>query len=115
MSEYDERVKDYWKISHGIYIFKMIDDKKLENYVKKLNTMPPHLGVFVLLNSKRNMNNFIHAFNEFYTNDLYYEDTDSMYIENKHWDKLDKAGLVGKIFYKERMFIKTEESSMVSF
>ena len=23
-------------------------------------------------------------------------DTDSLYIENKHWEKLDKAGLVGK-------------------
>ena len=42
------------------------------------------------------MNNFIHAIDGFYTNDVYYTDTDSLYIENKHWDKLDKAGLVGK-------------------
>ena len=42
------------------------------------------------------MNNFIHAINGFYTNDVYYTDTDSLYIENKHWDKLDKTGLVGK-------------------
>ena len=42
------------------------------------------------------MKNFVHAINEFYKNDLYYEDTDSMYIENKHWDKLSKADLVGK-------------------
>ena len=42
------------------------------------------------------MNKFIHAIGGFYTNDLYYEDTDSMYIENKHWDKLNKAGLFGK-------------------
>ena len=34
--------------------------------------------------------------NGFYTNDVYFTDTDSLYIENKHWDKLDKAGLVGK-------------------
>ena len=58
--------------------------------------MPLHLGAFVLSNSKRIMNNFIHAINGFYTNDVYYTDTDSLYIENKHWDKLDKAGLVGK-------------------
>ena len=58
--------------------------------------MPLHLGVFVLSNSKRVMNNFIHAINGFYTNDVYYTDTDSLYIENKHWDKLDKTGLVGK-------------------
>ena len=95
-TEYDERVKDYWKISGINYIVKMIDDKGLEDEVKKLNTMPLHLGAFVLSNSKRIMNNFIHAINGFYTNDVYYTDTDSLYIENKHWDKLEKAGLVGK-------------------
>ena len=58
--------------------------------------MPLHLGAFVLSNSKRMMNNFIQAINGFYTNDVCYTDTDSLYIENKHWDKLDKAGLVGK-------------------
>ena len=96
MSEFDERVKDYWKISGINYIVKMIDDKRLEDEVKKLNTMPLHLGAFVLSNSKRIMNNFIHAVIGFYANDVYYTDTDSLYIENKHWDKLDKAGLVGK-------------------
>ena len=95
-TEYDERVKDYWKISGINYIVKMIDNAGLEDEVKKLNTMPLHLGAFVLSNSKRIMNNFIHAINGFYTNDVYYTDTDSLYIENKHWDKLDKAGLVGK-------------------
>ena len=96
MTEYDERVKDYWKISGNNYIVKMIDDAGLEDEVKKLNTMPLHLGAFVLSNSKRIMNNFIHAINGFYTNDVYYTDTDSLYIENKHWDKLQKAELVGK-------------------
>ena len=96
MTEYDERVKDYWKISGNNYIVKMVDDAGLEGEVKKLNTMPLHLGAIVLSNSKRIMNNFIHAINGFYTNDVYYTDTDFLYIENKHWDKLDKAGLVGK-------------------
>ena len=58
--------------------------------------MPLHLGAFVLSNSKRIMNNFIHAINGFYTNDVYYTDTDSLYIENKHWDKLIAKNLVGK-------------------
>ena len=95
-TEYDERVKDYWKISNINYIVKMIDDAGLEDEIKKINTMPLHIGAFVLSNSKRTMNNFIHAINGFYTNDVYYTDTDSLYIENKHWDKLEKAGLVGK-------------------
>ena len=96
MSEYDERVKDYWKISGINYIVKMIDDAGFEDEVKKLNTMSLHLAAFVLSKSKRFMNNFTHLFNGFYTNDVYYTDTDSLYIENKHWEKLDKAGLVGK-------------------
>ena len=96
MTEYDERVKDYWKISGINYIVKMTDDAVLEDEVKKLNTMPLHLGAFVLSNSKRIMNNFIHAIDGFYTNDVYYRDTDSLYIENKHWDTFDKAALVGK-------------------
>ena len=86
-TEYDERVKDYWKKSNINYIVKMIDDKGLEDEIKKINTMPLHLGAFVISNSKRIMINFIHAINGFYTNDVYYTDTDSLYIENKHWDK----------------------------
>ena len=27
---------------------------------------------------------------------MFITDTDSLYIENKHWDRIDKAGLVGK-------------------
>ena len=54
--------------------------------LKKL-TMPVQLAAFILSISKRIMNNFIHAINGFYTNDLYYEDTDSMNLEKKHWEK----------------------------
>ena len=74
----------------------MINDVGLEDEVKKLNTMPLHLGAFVLSNSKKFMNNFMHAISGFYTKDVYYTDTDTLYIENKHWNKLEKAGLVGK-------------------
>ena len=95
-TQYDERVKDYWKISGINYIVKMIDEAGLEDEIKKVNTMPLHLGAFVLSNSKRIMINFIHAINGFYTNDVYYTDTDSLYIENKHWDKLESVGLIGK-------------------
>ena len=51
MSEYDDKVTDYWKISHGIYVVKMIDDAELEDEVKKLNKMPLHLGIFIVSNS----------------------------------------------------------------
>ena len=95
-TEYDERVLDYQKINYGKNFVKMKDVERLQDEVEKVNTMPLHLGAFVLSNSKRIMNNFIHAIDGFYINDVYYTDTDSLYIENKHWDKLDKAGLVGE-------------------
>ena len=60
------------------------------------NTLPSHSGAFILSNSKRIMNNFIREINGFYNNSIYYGDTDSLYIEKKYWDVLDKAKLVGK-------------------
>ena len=35
MSEFDERGKDYWRLSHDNYIVEMIDDAALENEVNK--------------------------------------------------------------------------------
>ena len=40
------------------------------------------------------MNNFIREINGFYSNSIYYGDTDSLYIEKKYWDVLGKAKLV---------------------
>ena len=54
------------------------------------------ISAFVLSNSTRIMNFLIHAIDGFHTNDWYYEEMDSTYIENIHWDNLYKAGLVGK-------------------
>ena len=96
MSEYDERVEEFSKIPGIKYIVKMIDDAGLEDEVKKINTMLLQLGALVLSNSKRIVNNFRHSIIGFYTKDVYYTDSDSLYIENKHWKKLDKPGLVGK-------------------
>ena len=96
MTEYDERVIDYWKTSGFSYIAKMIDDAGLEDEVKKLNTMALQLGAFVSSNSTGIMKNFLHAINGFYTKIVHYTDTDSLNFENKHWDKLDKAGFLGK-------------------
>ena len=105
MTEYDERVLPYQKIDHGKYIVKMKDDEGIEDEVKKVNTLPLQLAVFILSNSKRNMNNFVHAIDGFYTNDVFYTDTDSLYIGKKHWDKLNKTGLVGKLYYKVKVIM----------
>ena len=42
------------------------------------------------------MNNFIREINGFLNNNIYYTDCDSLYIEKKYWDVLDKANLVGE-------------------
>ena len=101
MTDYDEKVLDYQKINHGKNVVKMRDDERLQDEVKNVNTMPLHLGAFVLSNSKRIKNNFIHAIGGFYTNNVYITDTDSFYIGNKHWDKLEKINVIGINDYKD--------------
>ena len=48
----------------------MKDDEELEDEIKKTNTVPLQLVVFILSNSKRIENNFIHSIDGFYTNDV---------------------------------------------
>ena len=83
MTEYDERVLDYQKIKYCNYIVKLEDDEGLQDELKKVDTMLLQMGSFVLSNSRRIMNNFIHAIIGFCTIDVFYTDTDSLYIENK--------------------------------
>ena len=78
MTEYDERVLDYQKTNYGIYIVKMKDDEGLQDEVKKSQHNAVTPGAFVLSNSKRIMNNFMHAIDGFYSNDVYFTDTDSL-------------------------------------
>ena len=94
-TDFDENVLDYWKLPNGNYIVKMKKDDGLDDDCDIKNTLPAVLGAFILSNSKRIMNNFIREINGFYSNSIYYGDTDSLYIEKKYWDVLDKANLVG--------------------
>ena len=74
------------------YIVKLLEDEGDEDSVKIENTLPLHSGAFVLSNTKRIMKNYIRVIIGFGTNNWYYEDTDSSYFENKHWDEINKAG-----------------------
>ncbi|ESO90927.1 hypothetical protein LOTGIDRAFT_175787 [Lottia gigantea] len=49
--------------------------------------------------NKKIMNNFIHVINGFYKPEIYYTDTDSLYISSRNWDKLNRAGLVSENEY----------------
>ena len=95
-TEFDENVLDYWKLPTGNYIVKMKKDDGLDDGCDIKNTLPSVLGAFILSNSKRIMDNFIREINGFYNNSIYYGDTDSLYVEKKYWDVLDKANLVGE-------------------
>ena len=48
----------------------MKDDEGLQDEVKKVNLLTLQLAVFILSNSKRIMNNIIHAIDGFYTSDV---------------------------------------------
>ena len=74
----------------------MKEDDGLDDGCDNKNTLSPVLGAFILSNSKRIMKNFIREINGFYNISIYYGDTDSLYIEKKYWDVLDKANLVGE-------------------
>ena len=96
-TEYDGNALDYWRLPNGTYMVKFekydaLDDGN--NDVK--NTLPAQLGAFFSSNSKRIMNEFIREIKGFYNNSIYYGDTDSLLLEKKFWDVLDKANLVGK-------------------
>ncbi|ESO97651.1 hypothetical protein LOTGIDRAFT_152742 [Lottia gigantea] len=45
------------------------------------------------------MNNFIRVIDGFYKPEIYYTDTDSLYISSSNWDKLNEAGLVSENDY----------------
>ena len=88
----DDIALDYWKLPNGNYIEKFKKDDGLDGENDVKNPSPSHLGAFVSSNSKRFMNNF---FCGAYNLSIYYGDTDSLYIERKSWDVLDKAVLIG--------------------
>ena len=82
-TEFDENVLDYWRLPNGNYIVKMKNDDGLDDDCDIKNTLPTVLGAFILVNSRRIMNKFIRELNGFYENNIYYTDTDSLYIEKK--------------------------------
>ena len=95
-TEFDELVLDYWKLPTENYFVKMRKDDRLHDDCGIENTLPAHLGTFILSKSKRIMNIFFRQINGIYSNSIYYVDTYSLYIEKKYWDVLDKENLVGR-------------------
>jgi hypothetical protein len=72
-----------------------LKDGILQSSKEKSRDVPLHLGSFILAHSKRIMNNFILAIDGFKNPNVYYCDTDSLYISKKFFDVLNDKGLVG--------------------
>ena len=94
--DFDENILDYWRLPNGNYFVKMKKNDGLDDDSDIKMTLPAVLGAFILITSKRNMNNVFSEINGFFKSSIYYGDTDSLYLEKKFWDVLDKANLVGE-------------------
>ena len=95
---YDDRVKEWFPLKNGNIIVKLEDDKRVDDFdkAKSVNTMPSHFGSFILSHSKRLMNDVFREIDGFYSNNIYYGDTDSGYIHKKHWSTLVEKRYVGR-------------------
>ena len=105
-TEGDENVLDYLKLTNRNYIVKIKEDDELDDDCDFERTLHGHQGAFVLNNSNRIMNYLIREINGFYINNIYYTKTDSLYLQQKYWDVLDEAKLVGEKFVKAKMNTK---------
>ena len=99
-TEYDDKVLGYWRLADQNHIVKFKKDDGLEGHNDAKNTLPSYLGAFILSNIEQIMNDFIGGKNEFYKISIYCSDTDSLYIEKKHWGVLDKTYLVGSSLWQ---------------
>ena len=94
--EYDKSVKEIIPLENETYVIKKHihegkDDFGLAN---KINTMPCHMGSYILSHSKRLMNEVIEHIGGFYKNNIYYTDTDSIYIHKNDFNILKKDGFI---------------------
>ncbi|KAG1000531.1 hypothetical protein G6F27_013735 [Rhizopus arrhizus] len=68
---------------------------KYKNKCHHDNTRPIYLGAFILSYSKVILNKYIEIVDGFYDHNILYGDTDSIYIRQPLFNRLDKAELVG--------------------
>ena len=95
---FDDVVKEWFRLKYDNLIVKLEDDKGVDDYdkAKSKNTMPSHFGSYFLLHSKRLMNDVFNQIGGFCNISIYYTDTDSLYMRKKYWFCLVDNGFVGK-------------------
>ena len=82
-TEFDENVLDYSRLPKGNFVVEMRKSDGLDDDCDIIKTLTAVLGVYILSNSKRIMNNFTREINGFYNNSIYYGDTDTLYTQKK--------------------------------
>ena len=95
-SEHDKSVKEIIPLENEVYINKKHihegkDDFGLAN---KINTMPSHMGSYILSHSKRLMDDVIEHIDGFYKKNISYTDTDSIYIHKNDFNILARDGFI---------------------
>ena len=96
-TEFDENVLEYWKLPDANYIVKMKKGDGLDDDCDIETTLPEVLGAFILGNNRRIIDKFIREKKRFFKINIFYTDSDSLYIEKKYWDVLNKANLVEEL------------------
>ncbi|ESO85444.1 hypothetical protein LOTGIDRAFT_154938 [Lottia gigantea] len=82
-ANFDSHVKSYEKVNDSQYIVEMNEEEKEFVPLKDFTRLTPaHLDGF-------------------YKPEIYYTDTDSLYISSSNWDKLNEAGLVSENEYSK--------------
>ena len=103
--EYDKSVKEILPLQNGNFIIKKHIHEGKDDFgiANKINSMPSHLGSYILSHSKRLMNEVIIYINGFYSKNIFYGDTDSIYIHKNEGNKLVEGGFIidGLWYYED--------------
>ena len=80
----DERVVHYEALPNSECVVKYTSDPGIDKTREVEKSMASQLGIFVLSHSKRIMKRFVIEIDGLYSNTVYYQDTDSLYIHENH-------------------------------
>ena len=90
-----ENYIDCWKKPNGDNLVELTPDEVRKGCIDLKNTMPLNLAELLFsVIVGLNITKYKHILNGFRSIILNYQDTDSLYIEKKHWDTKDRGRIV---------------------
>ena len=95
---FDERVEEWWPMKNIFLIVELENDAGVDDQdiAKSIIEMPCPLDIFIWGHSKRLMNKVVREVDGFYSKRIFYAETDSSYIHEKHWSALVDNRVAGK-------------------